>query len=90
MFGGFELDAVGVDGRRSVPGPWAQRSCFYYDFFGDECFSVTQSELLTEGDVTRHWHIVEQAGRKEDGIFVKHDVFKIDLTQNSTNIVDTV
>ena len=73
-----------------IPGPWQEHRCFWYDFFADECFSVTKEDLLTEQDVYDYWEAVEAADLKEITSFVKHEVFRLDLASNSTNTIDAV
>jgi hypothetical protein len=60
----------------TIPGPWNEPRCFYYDFRLDTCFSVTRDEILTEADVAKYFHLVEAADRKEIESFVEHEVFE--------------
>ena len=71
-------------------GPLSQPMCFYYDFIADQCFSVSQEDLLTEDDVINYFDYVEEADRKEIQSFVNFKIFKLDLSTNSTNTVDAV
>ena len=73
-----------------IEGPFTSPSCFYYDLFGDHCFSVTQEDLLTEEDVANFFPQVEEADRKEVASFVHFEVFELDDASNSFNTVDAV
>ena len=73
-----------------MPGPWSESKCFYVDIFNGDCFPVTESDLLTEREVAENFMAVEAADRKEIGSFIQHDVFRVDITSNSTNTVDAV
>ena len=73
-----------------VEGPFTTPSCFYYDVFGDQSFSVTQEDLLDESDVVNFFSYVEEADRKEVESFVHFKVFELDSAKNSFNTVDCV
>ena len=73
-----------------IEGPFTSGSCFYYDLFGDRCFSVTQEDLLTEADVANFFPQVEEADQKEVASFVHFEVFQLDRADNSFNTVDAV
>ena len=73
-----------------IPGPFTYERCFFYDFVEDRCYSVSSDELLTEKDVIANWPAVEKADREEVRSFIHHDVFRVDLRENATNIVDGV
>ena len=60
----------------------------WYDLARDECFSVTQEDLLTEQEVIDNWTEVEAADAREIASFVKDAVFAVDLAKNSINTVD--
>ena len=57
-----------------------------------EAFSVTDSLILTDDDLAKHWHLVEAADRKELAAFVKFKCFRARhrLEMVNTNELDCV
>ena len=61
-----------------IIGPWHKRINFYMDVRTKEVFRVdTDTDILTEADMAKHWHLVEAADRKELQSFVDNAIFKL-------------
>jgi len=74
----------------SIPGPFHESRCFYYDFREDKCFSVTSDDILTPAEVEKFWTLVEEADRLEVKSFVDNDVFRLGLRTKADNVIDGI
>ena len=75
-----------------LEGNISQPICFFYDFVGDECFSVSSDEILTPDDIIANWILVEAADKLEAQSFVDHKCFCLDLRRDrlAQNQVDAI
>ena len=62
-----------------ISGPFQFSRCFYYSFTGDECYSVSSDDNMTEEQIAQFWPLVEIADREEAESFIEHDVFELDF-----------
>ena len=73
-----------------ISATFCKPQCFYYDVRGDECFSVSSDDILTEEEIRDNWAAVEAADAEEAQSFITHKVFELDLRSAADNIVDGV